>query len=524
VAEAEAHAAAATPGNGTLLPALHGAPLLLVTMAIGAATFMEILDMTIVNVSVPAISGSLAVSPNEGTWAISSYSLAAAIMQPLTGSLARRLGEVRLFVLCIGLFVFFSAFCGLSTSMSMLVFGRLMQGLVSGPMIPMAQTLLLRNYEPSKRGMAMGLWAMVVIVAPVFGPIIGGWVTDNFSWPWIFYINVPIGALAGLAIWSILHKRDSKTSRVPVDFVGLGLLIAGVGSLQFLLDNGNDKDWFNSQTIVIAAVVAVVCITFLVGWELTDKHPVVDFTLLRHRNFRVGVIAIFLGFFGFFGVTVIFPLWLQTTLGYTATTAGLATAPVGLIGVFLMPFIGRNLDRMNLRVASTFAFLMFGFSMLWMARLNQDATFLQFFWPRLWMGLGLAFFFLPLTQILMSEIPPDHIAEAAGFSSFLRTIGGSISTAVSVWIWSRRTDSHYALLAEHIQGPNWSAYVQQLGHLGIAGLGSLGFASNVLLQQARTLAANDLYRLFGYMFLVLMPVVWLARPPFRSAGGPGSGH
>jgi len=498
---------------------LHGAPLVLVTLAIGMATFMEILDLTIVNVSVPAISGSLGVSPNQGTWAISSYSLAAAIMQPLTGWLGRRFGEVRIFVTCIGLFVFFSAFCGLAPSMTALVFGRLMQGAVSGPMIPMAQALLLRNYPPERRGIAMGMWGMVVIVAPIFGPIIGGWITDNLSWPWIFYINVPIGAVAALAIWGMLRKRDTKRVHIPIDALGLGLLVAGVGALQFMLDNGNDKDWFNSPLIVAAAVIAVVCITLLVAWELTEEHPVVDLTLFRNRNFRIGVIVLSLGYFGFFGSTVIFPLWLQTTLGYTATWAGLATAPVGIIGLVLMPLIGSYLNRMNLRAAATLAFLTFGFSMHWMGSLNEQAGFWQLVGPRFWQGLGVAFFFLPLNQILFSGIDADHIASASGLSNFMRTIAGSISTAVCVWLWSARTQFHGAILSEHIQGANWSAYAEQLRGYGIVGLDAFAQVGQLILAQARTLAANDLFRAFGFMFWALMPLVWLAKPPFRTPGG-----
>lgn len=491
----------------------------MMTLAIGLATFMEILDSTIVNVSVPAISGSLGVSPNEGTWAISSYSLAAAIMQPMTGWLARRFGEVRTFVTCITLFVICSALCGLSNSMVMLVIGRLLQGAVSGPMVPMAQTLLMRNYPPEKQGMAMGLWAMVVFVAPIFGPIVGGWITDNLSWPWIFYINVPIGLFAAVSIWTLLHKRDSRRVKVPIDVLGLTLLVIGVGSLQYMLDNGNDKDWFNSASIAAAGVVAVVCLVYLVFWEWGDAHPVIDLHLFRYRNYRVGVIAICLGFFGFFGSTVIFPLWLQTTLGYTATWAGLATAPVGLLGVILMPLVGRNMHRMNLRMMATFAFLVFGFTMHWMSSLNQTVSFWQLFAPRFWQGLGVAFFFLPLTQIQLSEIAPEQIASAAGLANFLRTIGGSISTAVCVWLWTRRTDFHYAVLSQYIQGPNWGTYSEQLRHIGVAGLSSFSQASREIVSQARTLAANDLYRVFGFLFWMLIPIVWLAKPPFRSSGG-----
>ncbi|MFT3904727.1 MAG: DHA2 family efflux MFS transporter permease subunit [Steroidobacteraceae bacterium] len=503
---------------------LHGAQLALLTIAIGLATFMEVLDLTIVNVSVPAIAGSLAVSPNEGTWTISSYSLAAAIMQPLTGWLARRFGEVRTFTTSMALFVLFSAFCGLATSMPMLVAGRLMQGLVSGPMVPMAQALLIRNFPREKVGMAMGLWAMVIFIAPIFGPILGGWITDNYSWPWLFYINVPIGILSTLLVASLLRGRESKRTRVPIDAIGLVLLVVGVGSLQFMLDNGNDKDWFNSPLITAAGILAVVALTFLIAWELTDKHPVVDLRIFKHRNFRVGVLTICGGFFCFFGVTVIYPLWLQTAIGYTATWAGLATAPVGVMGLVLMPFVGSNLDRMNLRVAGAFGFLVLSSSMLWLSQMNEQASFLQIVAPRFWQGLGLAFFFLPLNKILLSDLRPDEVASAAGLSNFLRTMSGSLSTAVCIWMWSQRTDYHGAVLSEHISDTgNWPYYRELLQQVGVQGQAAYQSVHSVILQQAYTLGANDLYRAFGYVFLVLAPLVWLARPPFNNPGGPGAG-
>ncbi len=341
-------------------PPLHGGKLLFLTAAIATTSFMEILDMTIVNVSVPSISGSLGVSTSEGTWAVSSYMLAAAVMQPLTGWIGRRFGEVRTLVTSICLFMVFSALCGLATSMPMLVAARLIQGLVSGPMMSVAQAILLRNYPIERRGMAIALWAMVIVIAPIFGPIIGGWITDNISWPWIFYINLPVGAFAAAASWMLLRHRESKKVKLPIDGIGLGLLAVGVGCLQFMLDNGNDKDWFNSTEILLAAMVSFVCIAFLIPWELTDKHPVIDLYLFKRRNFRVGTMVVGVAYFGLSAVNIIFPLWLQTTLGYTATRAGLAVAPIGLLALIASPIVGRNMNRMNLRLAASFAFCVFG--------------------------------------------------------------------------------------------------------------------------------------------------------------------
>src|SRR3954463_12611429 len=274
------------------LPPLRGAPLALLTVAVAFATFMEVLDITIVNVSVPHIAGSLAVSPQEGTWAISSYSLASAIMQPLSGWIGRRFGEVRSFCVSTVLFVAMSMFCGLAVSMPMLVVGRLLQGAGSGPMVALSLSLLLNNYPNEKKGLALALWAMTVVVAPIFGPILGGYLTDNYSWPWIFYINVPVGAAAGVVTWSILRERETKIVRAPIDTVGLALLVVGVGALQFMLDNGNDHDWFASPLILTLGLIALVALVFLVIWELTAKHPVVDLSLFGRRNFAVGVTAL----------------------------------------------------------------------------------------------------------------------------------------------------------------------------------------------------------------------------------------
>lgn len=503
-------------------PPLHGATLLFLTAAIATASFMEILDMTIVNVSVPAISGSLGVSTAEGTWAVSSYMLAAAVMQPLTGWIGRRFGEVRSFVASILLFMVFSAICGLATSLPMLVAARLIQGFVSGPMMSVAQAILLRNYPHEKRGMAIALWAMVIIVAPICGPIIGGWITDNLSWPWLFYINLPVGAFSAISCWTILRHRESKKVKLPIDVVGLVLLVVGVGCLQFVLDNGNDKDWFNSPIIVTAAMVSLVSLSFLIPWELTDKHPVVDLHLFQVRNFSVGTIVVGAAYFGLTGVNIVFPLWLQTTLGYTATWAGFAVAPVGLLAIVCAPIVGRNMNRMNLRLAVSFAFCVFAFSIYWTSTLNQEASFGQFALPRFVQGLGLAFFFLPLNQILLSGVRSDDLASASGLSNFVRTIMGSIATSVSVWLWNRRIDYHHAVLSEHVanSASGWASYRSRLETVGIHGVHAFQYVDRLITQQAMTLGVNDVFRAIALLYVLLIPFIWLSKPPFSARGGP----
>ena len=487
---------------------------------IGHVRHAHAVDLTIVNVSVPHIAGSLGVSPQEGTWAISSYSLASAIMQPLTGWIARRFGEVRTFCISVLLFVTMSMLCGLATSMPMLVVGRLLQGAGSGPMVALSLALLLNNYPNDKKGIALALWAMTVVVAPIFGPILGGWITDNYSWPWIFYINVPVGILAAIVTWTLLRDRESVTARVPIDVVGLGLLILGVGCLQFMLDNGNDKDWFSSPLITTLGVTSLVALTFFVAWELTDKHPIVDLSLFRKRNFTVGVLALSLGMVAFFGINVVFPLWLQIDLNYTATWAGLATAPVGILAFFLSPLIGRNIQKLELRAVTTFAFVIFGITSLWFASFPSDAEFMQLVVPRFIMGIGIACFFVPLNQMILSGLKPEEIASAGGLSNFFRTIAASFSTAVTVTIWQHRTDFHHAMLAENLDSANpaLTSYLDKLKALGAPLQHAWAAVERTVTHESLTLAVNDVFLLCAVLFFAMIPIIWFAKPPFGNDG------
>jgi MFS transporter, DHA2 family, multidrug resistance protein len=294
----------------------------------------------------------------------------------------------------------------------------------------------------------------------------------------------------------------------------------GVGSLQFMLDNGNEKDWFNSPVIVIAGVVSVISICFLIPWELTDKHPVIDLHLFERRNFRVGTVVIGVAYFALSGVNVIFPLWLQTTVGYTATWAGLAVAPVGLLALVAAPIVGRNMNRLNLRLAASFAFAVFAFAIFWAATLNDTASFSQFATPRFLQGLGIAFFFLPLNQIMLSGVPPSDLASASGLSNFVRTMSGSIATALTVFLWNRRTDYHHAVLTEHVSNSAgaWTQYQAQLNDHGVAGTGAFQYVDQVITSQAMTLGVNDVFHFLGWMYLLLIPFVWLTKPPFTARG------
>ncbi len=514
----------ATPADATPLKPLQGAMLALMTLAVAFSTFMEVLDTTIVNVAVPHIAGSLGVSPNEGTWAISSYSMASAIMQPLTGWIAKRFGEVRTFVVSVGLFVLFSMMCGLVTSMPMLVVARLLQGAGSGPMVALALSLLLANYPKSKQGMALALWAMTVVIAPVLGPILGGWLTDNYSWPWIFYINVPVGIMAAVSTWFLLRKRESKMVYAPIDMIGLVLLVLGIGCLQFMLDNGNDKDWFSSPLILVLGLVALVSLVFLVVWELNAKYPVIDLSLFKQRNFTIGVIAMSLGMLAFFAINVVSPLWLQTTLGYTASWSGLTSAWVGVLAFLFSPLVGSLLGKFDLRAMISTAFVILASCSLWLSTFDSSASYISMVWPRLVMGIGIPLFFIPLNQIYLSGLPPEQVASASGLANFFRTLGASVSTAITVTLWQHRTEFHHASLTENITAaqPATTTFMQHLQGVGLAGQKGLSVIEQLLSREAATLAVNDIFWGCSITFVLLIPLLWLARPPFGNAAAKGA--
>src|SRR5215510_6449194 len=314
----------APQGAPTAPPPLTGATLALGTVALSLATFMNVLDTSIANVSLPAIAGDLGVSPDQGTWVITSFGVANAISLPLTGWLTRTFGQVRLFTWSVILFTLASFLCALAPSLNMLILFRVLQGAVAGPMMPLSQSLLLSSYPKARAGAALGMWSVTTLVAPVVGPLLGGWITDNISWPWIFYINVPVGIFSGLATWFIYHKRETPTTRLPIDKVGLFLLVLWVGAMQVMLDKGNDLDWFGSKLIIVLAIVAALGLALFCVWELTEAHPVVDLRLFAKRNFWTGTLALSLAYGAYFASIVLLPLWLQQYMGYTATLAGVA--------------------------------------------------------------------------------------------------------------------------------------------------------------------------------------------------------
>lgn len=511
---------ASSPSNYLPAPPLEGAARMWGTIALSAATFMNVLDTSIANVSLPAIAGDLGVSPNQGTWVITSFAVANAIAVPLTGWLSQRFGQVRLFVGSVLLFVVASWLCGLAPNMPTLIGLRALQGFVAGPMIPLSQALLLSSYPRALAGMAMAMWSMTTLIAPVMGPLLGGWITDNMSWPWIFYINVPVGMLAAFSSWGIYRHRDSPTRKLPIDGIGLALLVLWVGSMQVMLDLGKENDWFHSSTVVGLAIAAVVGLAFFFSWELTDRHPVVDLALFTRRNFWAGTLATSVGYGLFFGNVVLMPLWLQQYMGYTATWAGMVTAPVGLLALLLSPFVGKYITRVDPRYFATFAFVVFAL-VLWMrSNFNTQADLTTIMIPTIIQGAAMAFFFIPLVTITLSGIAPDRIPAASGLSNFCRITAGAIGTSVATTVWEDRAALHHAQLVEAVSRGSAAA------DSALAGLQAGGFSAEQALaqvnrlvdQQAFMLAANDVFYASAVIFLLLIPFVWLTRPLPPTAG------
>jgi MFS transporter, DHA2 family, multidrug resistance protein len=504
---------------------LHGTQLVLGTLALSLATFMNVLDSSIANVSIPAIAGDMGVSPAQGTWVITSFAVANAISVPLTGWLTQRFGQVRLFVASVILFVIASWLCGLAPNIESLIFFRVVQGLVAGPMIPLSQTLLLGSYPPAKAGSAMAMWAMTVLVAPVVGPLLGGWITDNISWPWIFYINIPVGIVAAGITWSIYHKRDPGPKKVPLDYVGLGLLVLWVGCLQIMIDKGKELDWFNSTQIIVLAVTAVVGFLFFLAWELTDTHPIVDLRLFAKRNFALGTVALSLGYGLFFGNVVLMPLWLQQYMGYTATWAGMAMAPVGVLAIILSPWVGKNVSKIDPRKLATVAFLGFGLVLYLRSRFNTQTEFSGVLIPTVMQGAAMAFFFIPLQAIVFSGLPPMRMPAAAGLSNFVRITMGAVGTSIFTTVWESRANMHHAHIAESINRGNdaATATLSQLGAAGMSQEQGLAMVNRLIDQQAYTLAATDLFYLSSVLFVLMVSVVWLTRPKSGQAMGDGGG-
>ena len=502
-------------------PPLTGGKLVLGALSVSLAVFMNVLDSSIANVAIPTISGNLGVSIDEGTWVITSFAAANAISIPLTGWLTQRIGQVRLFVTSVLLFVLASWLCGLAPTLPMLLAARVLQGLVAGPMVPLSQSLLLGAYPKSKSSFALALWGMTAVVAPVAGPALGGWITDAYKWPWIFYINIPVGLIAAGITFAIYRDRESPTRKLPIDGIGLALLVTWVAAFQIMLDKGKDLDWFASPLIVTLGVIALVSFAYFVIWELNNDHPVVDLRLFKGRNFFGGTVAISIGYGVFFGNLVLLPQWLQQYLGYRSIDSGLSTAPIGIFAVMLMPLIGKFLPRVDARKVATASFIGFAIVFYLRSRYNLDVTQWQVIMPTLLQGIPTAMFFVPLTVLLLSGLPPEKIPAAAGLSSFVRVFCGAIGTSVATTAWNNRSIVHHAQLTEHVTpySPSLTEMTNNLtGTLGFSQEQAAGIIERSLNAQATMIGINDIFLLSAVIFISIIPLIWITKPVKGNAG------
>ena len=507
------HAEANTP------PAMSRTALILACLVLAGTNFMVVLDTTIANVSVGHIAGGLGISSTEGTWVITSYAVAEAICVPLTGWLAKRFGTVRVFAIGMAGFGLFSMLCGMAWSLGSLVAFRIGQGLCGGPLMPISQTLLLSIFPKEKHAQATGIWAMTTIVAPILGPILGGTISDNWGWHWIFFINIPIAAICAAGAIGLLRKAETRTEKAPIDTVGLILLVTWIGALQIMLDLGREHDWFGSPFIVTLAVIAAVGFSFFTAWELFERDPAVNLKVFRHRGFTVSVIALAFAYGTFFCSLVVIPQWLQGALGYTATWAGYATAFNGVAAVIMAPIVAKLSTKVDERLLVSFGILWLGAtSLIRVFWWTSDADFWTLALPQLIQGAGMPFFFVPLTTLALGAVNEDEVASAAGVMNFLRTMSGAIATAIGTTMWYDGAQNLRAQLSGVLNGA--SATMQSLQAHGYTVEQSRQVISNLVDGQATALATGSVFVTAAIVFAAAASIIWLApRPKHAVAAG-----
>jgi DHA2 family multidrug resistance protein len=484
---------------------LKGWQLVLAGLSLALANFVVVLDITIANVSVPHIAGSLAVSPSQGTWVITSYAVAEAICVPLSGWLAARFGAVRVFLTAIIGFALFSLLCGLSRSLEALIVFRIFQGLCGGPIMPMSQTLMVRIFPPEKVGMALGLWSMTVVVAPILGPIFGGTISDSWSWHWIFFINLPVVAFCTVFALRYLLRFETPTVKRPIDYVGLVLLVIWVSALQILLDEGRNADWFASSFICALAVIAVVGFAAFLIWELTAANPVVDLSVFAQRGYSAAVAAQSIAYAGFFSAIVVVPLFLQTNLGYSATYAGYATAFVGVLAVLMSPVAAAMMARFDVRKLITFGVVWLGLMSLLRTGWVTQMDFYTISLPQFLQGLGMPFFFIGTTALALGSVRPDQTASAAGLQNFMRTLAGAFATSLATTLWEREAKISHDNLASVVHPlPQSAGFSAEQGRLVL---------EQIVQTESVTLSTNAIFWGCTGLFALAALIVWLAPKP-----------
>jgi len=500
------------------------APAGVVALSVMIATFMEVLDTTVVNVSLPHIAGNLSATTNEATWVVTSYLVSNAIVLPATGWLSRVFGRKRLYMACVSMFVLSSLLCGFATSLAGLITFRVIQGLGGGAMQPISQAILLESFPSRKRGIGMAIFGIGVVFAPIIGPTLGGWITDNYSWRWIFFINVPVGILSLLMTYlNVADPPYLKRGVEKVDYFGLGLLAVGIGTLQVVLDKGQQADWFETPWILHFSILSAACLAALIFWERRTSHPIIDLAIFRIRNFAPGTILIFSIGVALYGSLVLLPIFLQNLVGYTAMQSGLAMSPGGIATLFCMPIVGILVSRGDARKMIAFGLTMVAISMFMMARYNLNISFMDAVYPRIVMGIGLAFLFVPTATATVAFMPRDKIGNATGIFNLMRNIGGSFGIAGVTTLLARREQFHYARLVENVSQYN-PQFVEMYKH-GVAKLVEagqpylmaqkqvIGIAYAQVIKQSATMAFIDCFWVVGIAVLAIIPVVFIMRRP-----------
>jgi MFS transporter, DHA2 family, multidrug resistance protein len=504
----------------------------IIAVAVMLSTFMEVLDTTVVNVSLPHIAGSLSATVDEATWTLTSYLVSNAIILPLTGWLSNFFGRKRMLLMSVTGFTMASFLCGLAPSLPFLIVCRVIQGACGGGLQPISQAVLLESFAPEDRGKAMGFWGLGIVVAPLLGPVLGGWLTDSYSWRWVFYINVPIG-LASIIMTRMFVFDPAYIRRVSskIDYWGIGMLAVGIGALQLVLDKGQEKDWFGTPWITALAIISALVLLAFVLHELSAREPVVNLRVFKNRTYSTGVFLMALLGVGLYSTTVLIPLVLQTLLGYPAIAAGIAMAPRGLGSFIAMPVVGLIMTKFDPRKMLALGMVVCASTLWQFSRLNLQAGYWDFFWPQFEMGLSLGLVFVPLTTISMSPIPKETMGNATSLFNLVRNLGGSIGISAVSTMQIRRQQANINVLGSHVN-PYDAASRQMftaLQHMYMSRGGDMVTATHqaretifhMVQQQASMLAYNTVFRLLFGLFVLMVPFIFLMqRPDSKQRPGP----
>jgi len=497
-----------------------------VAMTVMLATFMEVLDTSIANVALPHIAGNLSATVDESTWVLTSYLVSNAIMLPLAGWFAMLIGRKRFYLWCVILFTVSSFMCGLAPNIEMLVFWRILQGAGGGALQPLAQSILVQSFPLNKRGMAMAVYGMGVIFAPIIGPTLGGWITDNYSWRWIFYINIPVGILSFFLTTLLVHDppylvRKSFKDGLRIDYIGLGLLSIGLGALQIVLDKGQQEDWFSSRFIVVFAITSAVCLIAMVFWELRQKDPVLDLRLLKDRNFSSAVFMMYALGFVLYSSTMLLPIFLQTMMGYNALYSGMALSPGGILTLITMPIVGWLTSRVQARWLVIIGLVVGAIGLFRTAQFNLQISFYDAVWARNILSASLGFLFIPINAVAYHFIAKTKTDAASGLINLARNLGGSFGISVVTTMLARRTQFHQNILVSHVTegNPNYremfegaqQMLISQGADIAEAAIKAKAMIYGMVRQQAAMLSFIDNFWMLGVIFVVIIPLVFVMR-------------